>query len=96
MRELEIIRLAPAAPLRIVEADLADHELLAFALNFAGTRQVAALVDRLLAEFGDVEIILASPPAELRSRGGLTNRAVAIIKLLHAFRVDNRRGRLIN
>lgn len=96
MRELEIIRPAPATPPRVVEPDLPDSELLAFALTFAGTRHVTPLVDRLLAEFGDVEIVLASPPAELRSRGGLSNRAVAIIKLLHAFRADNRRGRLLN
>ncbi|TRW14260.1 hypothetical protein [Glacieibacterium frigidum] len=96
MREIEIIRPAPATPPRLVEADLADNELLAFALTFAGTRHVGPLVDRLLAEFGDVEIVLASTPAELRTRGGLTNRAVAIIKLLNAFRADNRRGRLLN
>lgn len=78
------------------EVDLGDGDLLAFALNFAGHRLVAPTVSRLLAEFGDVEIILASDPDDLRDRGGLDNRAVAILKLLHAFRIDNRRGQLLH
>lgn len=96
MRELQIIRLEPAAPPCGVEADLGDRELLAFALNFSGKVDVAARVDLLLAEFGDVEIIMASPPEELRRRGRLGNREVGIIKLLNAFRTHNRRGRLLN
>lgn len=78
------------------EHDLGDGELLAFALNFAGHRLSAPAVEHLLGEFGDVEIILASDPEELRDRGGLDNRSVAILKLLHAFRSDNRRDQLLN
>lgn len=96
MSELEIRRPAAATPLLLVEPDLADHDLLAFALTFAGVRHVAPLADRLIAQFGDVEVILASSPAELRRRGCLSDRAIAVIKLLHAFRADNRRGRLLN
>jgi DNA repair protein RadC len=96
MRELEIIRPSVAAPLCFTEPDLADHELLEFALTFAGAHTTTPLVDNLLGEFGDVEIILASSPADLRARGGLDSRAVAILKLLHAFRADNRRGQLLN
>lgn len=96
MRELQIIRPETATPQWPVEADLDDRELLAFALNFAGTANVAAQVDLLLAEFGDGEIIMASAPDELRRRGKLNNRAVGIIKLLHAFRADSRRGRRLN
>jgi len=96
MREFEIIRPVVAAPPCFTESDLADNELLAFALRFAGGRAVAPTVERLLAEFGDVEIILATSPAELQTRCGLSNRAVAILKLLHAFRADNRRGLLLN
>ncbi len=79
-----------------VEADLADSELLHFALGFAGHRRAAPAAAQLIAEFGDVEIILASEPEELRRRGGLSNREVAILKLLHAFRRDNRRGKLLH
>lgn len=86
----------PQTPLRIGEPDLGDGDLLSFALNFAGHRLVAPTVRHLLAEFGDVEIILASDPQDLRDRGGLSNRAVAILKLLHAFRTDNRRGQLLH
>ena len=97
MRSFQIGKPPTAAtPPRYVEGDLADRELLTFALNFSGTRLIAPVVDHLLDEFGDVEVILASPPAELLARGGLTNRAVAVLKLLHAFRVDNRRGQLLN
>ena len=78
------------------EADLADSDLLHFALGFDGSRSAASAVTRLLAEFGDVEVILATDADELRSRGGLSTRAVAILKLLHAFRRDNRRGTLLH
>lgn len=76
--------------------DLGDDQLLSFALGLAGAAPLAATVGHLLAEFGDIEIILASAPEELQARGGLTSRAVAVLKLLHAFRADNRRGRLLN
>ncbi len=89
-----ILRKAAVRP--PVETDLADSELLHFALGFAGHRLAAPTVAHLLAEFGDVEIILASDPDELRQRGGLSNRAVAILKLLHAFRRDNRSGGLLH
>lgn len=79
-----------------VDADIADTELLQFALCFAGGRLPDPTVESLIAEFGDVEVILASEPEELRTRGGLSNRAVAVLKLLHAFRHDNRRGRLLH
>ncbi|WP_419815967.1 hypothetical protein [Glacieibacterium sp.] len=80
----------------IEEIDLGDGELLAFALNFAGSSPAAPVAAHLLDEFGDVEVILASDPSDLRSRGGLDNRSVAILKLLHAFRSDNRRDMLLN
>ena len=96
MREIEIVRRAASAPPSSADLDLADRDLLGFALTFAETRNVGPLVERLLGEFGDVEVVLASNPADLRQRGGLTNRAVAILKLLHAFRADNRRGQLLN
>jgi|GEM_PF-3468744 len=79
-----------------VEADLADTELLDFALGFAGQSGGGPTVARLIAEFGDVEVILASDADELRCRGGLSNREVAILKLLHAFRRDSRRGKLLH
>lgn len=79
-----------------MEADLADSDLLHFALGFAGHRLAAPTVARLLAEFGDIEVILASEPDDLRERGGLSNRAVAILKLLHAFRRDSRSGGLLH
>lgn len=78
------------------EADLADSELLNFALGFAGHRLAAPTVAHLLAEFGDVEVILASEPDALRDRGGLSNRAVAILKLLHAFRRNSRGDGLLH
>lgn len=88
------LRKPSARPLR--DVDLADTELLHFALGFAGHRVAAPTVAHLLAEFGDVEIILASEPDELRQRGGLSNRAVAILKLLHAFRRDSRSRGLLH
>ncbi len=78
------------------DADIADDDLLSFALGFAGQCQVAPVAAQLLAEFGDVDMILASDPDELRARGGLSNRAVAILKLLHAFRTGARRGQLLH
>ncbi len=90
------LRLRKAAACPPVEADLADNDLLHFALGFAGHRLAAPTVARLLAEFGDVEVILASEPEELRERGGLSNRAVAILKLLYAFRRDNRSGGMLH
>jgi hypothetical protein len=90
------IELRKAATCLPMEADLGDAELLQFALCFAGGRGPDPTVEKLLAEFGDVEIILASEPEDLRTRGGLSNRAVAVLKLLHAFRRDNRRGRLLH
>lgn len=96
MREVEIVRqVSPTLPCH-ADGDLSDHDLLSFALTFARARQVCMQVDHLLAEFGDIEIILASSPAELRTRGRLCHRAVGVLKLLHAFRADNRRGRLLN
>jgi hypothetical protein len=80
----------------VEEMDLGDGELLAFALNFAVGTRGAPTAAHLLDEFGDVEVILASDPSDLRSRGGLDGRSVAILKLLHAFRADNRRGMLLN
>ena len=90
------IKLRKAAARPPIDADLGDSELLHFALGFAGHRLAAPTVEHLLAEFGDVEIILASEPDELRERGGLSNRAVAILKLLHAFRRDSRSGGMLH
>ena len=78
------------------DPDIADDDLLGFALTFAGHRHVAPVAAQLLDEFGDVDVILASDPEELRARGGLSNRAVAILKLLHAFRTGARRGQLLH
>jgi hypothetical protein len=80
----------------ISDVDIDDSELLAFALSFVGQRRAEPIVAHLLNEFGDAEVVLASTPEELRYRGGLCSRAVAILKLLHAFRTDNRRGMLLH
>lgn len=80
----------------IAEPDLPDHELLGFALAFADRRHAAPAAATLLAAYGDVDLILASDPDELCDRAGLSPRAVAVLKLLHAFRSDNRRGRLLH
>ena len=94
--EERLQRAAANMPMVISDPDIGDDELLALALSFVGQRRAAPTVAHLLNEFGDVEIILASTPDELRYRGGLCNRAVAILKLLHAFRTDNRRGALLH
>ncbi len=74
-----------------VDRDIPDRELLDFALGFAGPASALPAASRLLAEFGDVDVILTSEPEVLSQRGGLTPRAVAILKLLNAFRHDSRR-----
>ncbi len=74
-----------------VDRDLPDSELLDFALEFAGPAPAPPTASRLLAEFGDVEGVLTSEPEVLSQRGGLAPRAVAILKLLNAFRHDGRR-----
>ncbi len=78
------------------DPDIADDDLLGFALAFAGQPRAGLIAARLLDEFGDVDMILASDPDELRARGDLSNRAVAILKLLHAFRTGARRGQLLH
>lgn len=80
----------------VPDADLGDSDLLHFALGFDCKQRAALTVAHLIAEFGDVEVILASHPDELRRRGGLSSRAIAILKLLHAFRRDNRRGMMLH
>ncbi len=89
------IQLRKAASRPPAESDLADAELLQFALGIAGSRKPAS-AEQLIAEFGDVEVILASAPEDLQQRGGLDDRAVAVLKLLHAFRRDCRGGGLLH
>ena len=64
------------------EPDLADTDLIAFALSFAGVKRNAPVATRLLEQFGDLEIVLASDADELRARGGLADNAVAVLKLV--------------
>lgn len=92
-RPIELRKPAQRPPF---DVDLGDGDLLDFALGFAGERRTAASVARLIAEFGGVEAILAAEDDDLRRRGRLSTRAVAILKLLHAFRSDSRRGRLLH
>ena len=94
--EKRLQRAAAKAPPVIRDADIGDRDLLAFALGFIGQARPTPTAAHLLNEFGNVEIVLASSPDELRYRGGLCNRGVAVLKLLHAFRTDNRRGALLH
>lgn len=96
IRSVEISVGCEGVPSANLCGEWTDDELLGFALGLAGTKPVVPTVSHLLAEFGDVEIILASAPEDLCARGGLTNRAIAVLKLLQAFRTDNRRGLLLN
>ena len=77
-----------------VDRDISDAEFLDFALGFAGLRPAHPVASRLLAEFGDVDVILATDPDALIVRGGLSGRAAAVLKLVNAFRHDNRRALL--
>ena len=79
-----------------VDGDIGDGELLDFALAFAGSRVERSAAQRLLAEFGDVDVILATDVETLRRRGGLTTRAAAILKLLNAFRHGSQRRPLLH
>ena len=79
-----------------VDADLADSDLLDFVLEFAGPRPARSATTQLLAEFGNVDAILSSEAEMLTERGGLSDRAVAILKLLNAFRTDSRTALLLH
>lgn len=79
-----------------VDPDIADRELLDFVLGFAGPRPARSEASELLAEFGNVETILTSEPEALIDRCGLSDRAVAILKLLNSFRTDSRTALLLH
>ena len=76
----------------VVDPDIGDRELIDFALGFAGPQSAMPTAKRLLADFGDIDVLLATDPEVLRQHGGLSTRAVAILKLLAAFRGDSGRA----
>ena len=80
---------AQAVPAPSLDSDMSDTALLQVALRCAGLRRPAPAIRRLLAEFGDVALILASDTDELCARGGLSLRAAATLKLLGAIRRDH-------
>ena len=79
----------------VADLDIADRDLLGLVLGFAGQRGTAPAADELLAEYGDIDVILAGDPDDLRDLG-LSDRAVAIIKLLHAFQTGARHRHLLH